>query len=217
MEQNNEEVRISPRTGKPIDEKTSAAGKKSTAMKRKRKSNNPDAWKSSPVIGMNGYNLKEGDNTKYLNLNMELFHLPMIDLYNAEEVEQRLADYFKIFAKYDTKPTVTGMALSLGMDRGTLRNIAKDLPTGGSGYKTALPKRVALSIKKAYILLENLYENYMQNGKINPVAGIFLGKNNYGYQDKTEYVVTPNTKGSEEYSVDDIRNKYLTSEEKEEK
>ena len=217
MEQNNEEVRISPRTGKPIDEKASAAGKKSTAEKRNRKSNNPEAWKNSPVIGTNGYNLEEGDNTKYLRINMELFNMPMVDLYNAEEVEKRLAEYFEIYAKYDVKPTVTGMALSLGMDRGTLRNVAKDLPTGGSGYKTALPKRVALSIKKAYILLENLYENYMQNGKINPVAGIFLGKNNYGYRDTSEYVVTPNTRGNEDYSAEDIRKKYLTDEEKDEK
>jgi hypothetical protein len=40
--------------------------------------------------------------------------------------------------------------------------------------------------------MEQLWENYMQNGKINPVSGIFLGKNHYGMQDKTEYVVTPN-------------------------
>ena len=33
----------------------------------------------------------------------------------------------------------------------------------------------------------------MQNGKINPVSGIFLGKNNFGYQDKQEHVITPNT------------------------
>lgn len=44
----------------------------------------------------------------------------------------------------------------------------------------------------------------MQNGKINPVAGIFLGKNNYGYQDKTEYVITPNQDGTE-YNEADIR------------
>ena len=34
--------------------------------------------------------------------------------------------------------------------------------------------------------------DYMQNGKINPVSGIFLMKNNMGYEDKTEMVVTPN-------------------------
>ena len=37
----------------------------------------------------------------------------------------------------------------------------------------------------------------MTSGKINPVSGIFLGKNNFGYQDKQEYVVTPNTMGAE--------------------
>ena len=37
----------------------------------------------------------------------------------------------------------------------------------------------------------------MANGKINPVSGIFLGKNHFGYQDKQEYVVTPNTMASD--------------------
>lgn len=37
-----------------------------------------------------------------------------------------------------------------------------------------------------------MIEEYMQNGKINPVSGIFLMKNNFGYRDQTEVVVTPN-------------------------
>ena len=43
--------------------------------------------------------------------------------------------------------------------------------------------------------MEFMWENMMQNGKINPVSGIFLGKNNFGYQDKQEYVLTPNQMG----------------------
>ena len=57
-------------------------------------------------------------------------------------------------------------------------------------------------------MMENMWENYMQNGKINPVSGIFLGKNNFGYQDKTEYVVTPNTNPDSDYSTEDIRKRY---------
>ena len=57
--------------------------------------------------------------------------------------------------------------------------------------------------------MEILWENYMQNGKINPVSGIFLGKNNFGYQDKTEYVVTPNTNSDNDYNAEDIRKRYL--------
>ena len=58
--------------------------------------------------------------------------------------------------------------------------------------------------------MEILWENYMQNGKINPVSGIFLGKNNFGYQDKTEYVVTPHVNNESDYDADDIKKRYLT-------
>jgi hypothetical protein len=55
--------------------------------------------------------------------------------------------------------------------------------------------------------MEQMWENYMQNGKINPVAGIFLGKNNYGYKDQTEYVLTPNQKN--EIDAESIRKRYV--------
>lgn len=164
---------------------------------------------NSPVIGMNGYDLEPGDNTKYLTLNIELFNLEKIDLHDEEAVARRLEEYFQIYAKYDTKPTVAGMAMALGMNRRTLIAIVNDYATGGAGYKTALPHEVALVIKKAYSLLEVLWENYSSNGKINPVMAIFLAKNNYGYQDKTEYVLTPNSQQDSDYDADSIRERYL--------
>lgn len=72
-----------------------------------------------------------------------------------------------------------------------------------------MPPSVEDTIKKAYKLMENLWESYMNSGKINPVSGIFLGKNNFGYQDKTEYVVTPNTQRDSDYDPEDIRRRYL--------
>ena len=59
--------------------------------------------------------------------------------------------------------------------------------------------------------MENLWEAYMNSGKINPVSGIFLGKNNFGYQDKTEYVLTPNTNTDNDYSADEIRERYIAA------
>ena len=59
--------------------------------------------------------------------------------------------------------------------------------------------------------MENMWENYMNSGKINPVSGIFLGKNNFGYQDKTEYVLTPNTNSDNDYSADEIRERYIAA------
>ena len=163
---------------------------------------------NSPVIGDNGLMVNPGDNTMYLHQSLELMNLPTIDLHDIMAVQERINEFFNIMAKYDTKPTVAGMAMALGMDRRTLWAIRNDQPTGGAGYKSALPPEVADLIKKSYLLMENLWENYMQNGKINPVSGIFLGKNNFGYQDKTEYVVTPNVQ-QDNYDPDSIRQRYL--------
>ena len=194
-----EEVRISPRTGKPIDKKC--------APKTKRKPRGKGA--NSPVIGDNGLNLADGDNKKYMSVNLALWNMPEIDLEDVTQVQTRLSEFFNLYTAADMKPTVAGMAMALGINRSTLAAIARDYPINGQGYKSALPKPVTESIKRAYQLMENLWETYMNSGKVNPVSGIFLGKNNYGYQDKTEYVLTPNKKDDADYSPEEIRQRYL--------
>ena len=150
-----------------------------------------------------------GDNTKYLALGRELFNLPTINLKEPEQVKGRLNEFFEIHARYDMKPTVSGMGMALGLDRRRLWEIKTGNLQGGTSHH-ALPKETMDLVKKAYEYMEILWENYMQNGKINPVSGIFLGKNNFGYQDKTEYVVTPNINSDSDYNADDIKKRYLT-------
>ncbi len=147
-----------------------------------------------------------GDNTKYLALGRELFNLPTIDLKDPIQVTNRLNEFFTIHENYDMKPTVSGMGMALGLDRRRLWEIR----TGVTDRNQDLPTLTRDLIKKAYEYMEILWENYMQNGKINPVSGIFLGKNNFGYQDKTEYVVTPNVNNDSDYNADDIKKRYLT-------
>lgn len=167
---------------------------------------------NSPMIGMNGYDLEPGDNTKFMLVQMELFNMPEIDLTNVEEVQQRLSDYFALYARNDMKPTVAGMALALnGKSRQWLWAVCNNQPVNGQGATISLPPEVSDTIKKARFLLENLWESYMSSGKVNPVAGIFLGKNNFGYQDKTEYVLTPNQNTDNDYSAEDIRARYINS------
>ena len=149
----------------------------------------------------------DGDNTKYLMANIALMNMPDIDIKNPEEVWGRVNDYFTLYAEYDMKPTVAGLAMALGIDRRRLWEIK----TGN--YTTSTPKlphEAEDAIKKAYKLMENLWETYMNSGKINPVSGIFLGKNNFGYQDKTEYVLTPNQKTESDYDADEISKRYLS-------
>lgn len=165
---------------------------------------------NSPVIGDNGLMLEKGDNAKIMSINIALFNMQDIDMTDAQAVTGRLGEYFALYEQADLKPTVAGMAIALnGMSRQTLTAIAHDRVTGSTGYKSALPPEVTAIIKKAYKMMENMWETYMNSGKINPVSGIFLGKNNYGYQDKTEYVLTPNTQNDSDYDAEDIRQRYL--------
>lgn len=185
---------------------TKSTTKTTTTKKKKKK-----PYESSPVIGNNGLELEPGDNTMFLTMNLEILNLPKINMENVDEVQERLNEYFRIHAKYDCKPTVSAMAIALnGHNRQWLYCITHDKPLGGRGNYTTLPKTVTNVIKKCYFMLETLWENYMTSGKINPVAGIFLGKNNYGYQDKVEHVLTPNTDPVEEYDADDIKDRYLS-------
>ena len=153
-------------------------------------------------------NVEAGDNSKYVMLGARLFNLPPIDLNDPEQVNARLNEFFTIHAEADMKPTVSGMGMALGLDRRRLWEI-KTGNFSGNGKYSNLPTLTQDSIKRAYAYMEILWENYMQNGKINPVSGIFLGKNNFGYQDKTEYVVTPNTQTDSDYNADDIKKRYL--------
>ena len=204
MTDKDENIPISPRTGKPVDP--------THASKKRRKAKKVMPEVTEHYVKLHNAmvpNAKPGDMTRYINLNAELYNLPDIDTRNHDEVLNRLNEYFNIFAKYDTKPTVAGMAMALGMSRQNLYSIVNGNDSGGNGYKNNLPRAITDTIKKAYILLENLHENYMMDGKVNPVTGIFMAKNHYGYVDKTEHVVTPNQRSEEEYSAEEIRERYL--------
>ena len=151
-----------------------------------------------------------GDNTRIVQTNMKFFDMPRVDLKNPEAVRERLAEYFKIYGEADLKPTVAGMAMCLGINRKTLWAIANDQPTGGNGYKLNLPEETTHLVKSAYEMLEMSMEAYANAGKINPVMAIFMMKNHFGYQDKTEYVLTPNQKQESDYDADEISKRYLT-------
>lgn len=150
-----------------------------------------------------------GDNTRIVMTSMKFFDMPKVDLHDPEAVRERLAEYFQIYGEADLKPTVAGMAMALGFNRRTLWAIANDQPTGGNGYKMKLPEETTDLIKKAYDILETSMENYAASGKINPVMAIFMMKNHWNYQDKTEYVLTPNQKQDSDYNADEISKRYL--------
>ena len=128
--------------------------------------------------------VQAGDNAKFLAHAMAVMNMPPIDTADPRQVEQRISDYFVLCTQNDMKPTVKGFCNSLRITRQTL------FEWRHGNFRKGTHQEIIL---RAYDLLEEMWENYMQNGKINPVSGIFLGKNNFHYRDQQEYLVTPNT------------------------
>lgn len=147
--------------------------------------------------------LQPGDNRKYIMHDLKMWDWPAVDMTKSEEVSKRIGQYFQICAEDDMKPSVAGMALAFGIDRRTLWKWVNGID---SAYITAESR---VTLKKAYQFLNAQMENYMQNGKINPVAGIFLMKNNMGYVDKQEMVLTPNQQLGDQVSPEELQRKYL--------
>lgn len=93
---------------------------------------------------------------------MKLAKLGKVDLKSPENVEERIFQYFQICADDDMKPSVSGLALAMGIDRVYLWELRE-------GRKGKIPA-VANLLKKAVQILDLQMTDYMQNGKINPVA-----------------------------------------------
>ena len=149
-----------------------------------------------------------GDNSRYIQHSMAMWNWPTPDMQDPEQVAQRAGEYFALCNEDDMKPSVSGLALAFGMDRRRLREIALGMETQNA-ITHNIPPETRSTVKKAYQLLTIQMEDYMQNGKINPVAGIFLMKNNMDYKDQQEVVVSATHVLGEATSGEELQKKYL--------
>lgn len=147
--------------------------------------------------------IPDGDNNKYTSVAIAIMQMDACDLRDPVQVKNRVVEYFQVCADNDMKPAVNGLALALGTNRQRLWEIATE-----QTKQLSIPEESKSYIKQAYYSMQLLWENYMQNGKINPVSGIFLAKNHFGYKDQTEYVLTPNSPLGEETDAKTIEAKY---------
>lgn len=146
-----------------------------TAIKQKR------SWVPNPQKDFGQENVEPGDNSRYLRQALVSFDLPPIDISDPKQVESRLKEYFTFCVENDKKPNMVGMANWLGVSRDTLNSWKR------GEYRDATHSDL---IRKSLGMLEELWVDYMQNGKINPASGIFLAKNMFGYRDVIDIAPT---------------------------
>lgn len=140
-----------------------------------------------------------GDNTKYLSHALVVASLEPIDSTDPVQVEKRIFEYFRLCAENDLKPTSAGFCMALGVSRSTISHWRNGKFRADSHQAIIL---------KGYSVLDALWQDYMMNGKINPVSGIFLGKNLFNYTDQKDIVVTPTIGQVEEVDIKQIEEKY---------
>ena len=157
---------------------------------KRRKRNRPDLDKFGEE------HTQPGDNARYLRYAMASLNLPPIDISDPKQVEQRIGEYFNYCIDNDRKPNMVGIANWLGVSRETL-NMWKRGEYRGSTHHDV--------IKKSVGVLEELWVDYMQNGKANPASLIFLGKNMFGYKDTQDVIVTPNNPLGSESSAEEAQ------------
>ncbi len=127
-------------------------------------------------------NCEPGDNSIYLRNALVEYDLPPIDISDPNQVEARFLEYFDHCVKYDRKPNLVGMANWVGVSTKTIQRWKDGVERKETHYDMT---------RRAYGLLEELYVDYMMNGKVNPGSGCFIGKNHFGYRDTIDIAPAP--------------------------
>lgn len=143
-----------------------------------------------------------GDMSRMIMDSIHISSFGSVDMHDADAIEKRIYEYLMYCVEHDMRPTVESMALAFNTNRTQMWRWKE-------GVDSSLPERCRNAIKKGYSIMNQLLTQTMADGKINPVAAIFLLKNNHNYKDQTDVVVTPNNP-YQAASDDELKDKYLT-------
>lgn len=139
-----------------------------------------------------------GTHSKITDYSLRVAALPKINVADKDAVIDRVYEYFELCIELDMRPGVAGLCLALGICANTWDN-------WGVGATRDYQDMVA---KVRAIMLCDI-EQLMEQGKINPVPGIFLMKNFHGMVDQKQVVVTAQNVLGDRDDVERLQQKYL--------
>ena len=129
----------------------------------------------------------EDDRIRMMKFNRILMKLSRItDKNNPEIMQARIDQYLQLCEDNRIMPTVSGLALSFGINRATLWDWISN--TRG----TVKNAECVDILKTAYAAINTQYEELLTEGKMIPVSAFFLLQNNHGYKQQTDHVITAN-------------------------
>ena len=145
--------------------------------------------------------MPEGYNAKVTAFMMEIMPKEPLDLQDVPEMERRFLNYVQKCSEWDMKVGNQAAYMAIG--------ITKEQAWEWENVTKGNPARTDF-IKKVRQFCGVFREGLMQDGKVNPVTGIFWQKNYDGMKDQQEVVLTPNTSPlGEQKDAEALKQKYL--------
>ena len=177
-------------------------GQKDTKPRKRAEPGNRPSDKS-PIIQGHDPDLEVGYNTRRIQFMQAILPTEPLDYEDVDEMERRFERYLNLCAEWDMKIGNQAAYAAIGIDKGT----AWDWENRNQGN----PRR-SVFIKKVRQFCAMYREGLMEDGKVNPVTGIFWQKNYDGMRDQQEVVLTPNVSPlGEQKDAESLRQKYLES------
>lgn len=123
-----------------------------------------------------------------------------LDTSDVAEMERRFNRYLELCAEYDMKVGNLAAYAAIGIDKNQVWDWLNRCEQN--------PERSHF-LKKVQKICAMYREGLMEDGKVNPVTGIFWQKNYDGFKDQQEVVLTPNNPLGNAEDSDALKNKYL--------
>ena len=152
-----------------------------------------------PNVKFAATNLPEGTNSRYIKFIMETTPTEPLNKHDVPEMQRRFKNYLEKCAEYDMKVGNQAAYAAIGITKQevydwTNRRLDDIARTNFVQYVQQICTRYR--------------EGLMQDGKVNPVVGIFWQKNYDGLRDQQETVITNNSVTGES-DMKALKQKYL--------
>lgn len=157
---------------------------------------------SNFMEGVGKVSVKPGDNTKYASLLMEVNSWGDIDVSSVPALEDRMGKYLQFCFDNDLKIGNQMCYFALGITKDDVYNWE---------HGRTLGQEHSEFIKKVRKLCSGNRELLLQDGKVNPILGIFWQKNYDGLKDVQDLVLTPNNLIGDIQDEGEIAKRYVQS------
>ena len=161
----------------------------------------PESTAPKGVVADHNPDLPMGYNSRRIAFMQAILPTEPLDNEDVAEMERRFARYLQLCAEWDMKVGNMAAYAAIGIN--------KDLVYEWTVRRQTNPRRTEF-VKKVQLVCSMYREGLMEDGKINPVTGIFWQKNYDGMKDQQEVVLTPNSSPlGERADADALKQKYL--------